>query len=45
VKTISAGVNPQRSATSTSPIELASAALPSERTSRTMASDEFAFIA
>ena len=45
VKTISSGRKPQRSATSTSPIELASAPLPSARTSRTMASAELALSA
>jgi hypothetical protein len=45
VKTISAGVNPARSATRTSPPEFASARLPSERRSRAIARVEFAFSA
>ena len=42
VNTMSRGVKPQRSATSTSPIELASTRLPSARSRRTMASVELA---
>ena len=45
LKTMSSGANPARIASSTSPIELASTALPASRSSRTTASDEFAFMA
>jgi hypothetical protein len=45
VNTMSAGANPARNATRTSPPELASARLPSERSSLAIASVEFAFSA
>ena len=45
VNTICDGSNPARSATSISPIEFASAPLPSSRSSRTIASVELAFSA
>ena len=45
VKTMSDGENPARSARSISPIEFASTPLPTSHSRRTIASDEFAFIA
>ena len=45
LNTISDGTNPARIASSTSPMELASTALPASRRRRTSANDEFAFMA
>jgi hypothetical protein len=42
---MSAGAYPARIASSTSPMELASTALPASRSRRSTANDEFAFIA
>ena len=45
LNTMSDGAKPARMASSTSPMELASTALPASRSRRTIANDEFAFMA